>query len=1318
MAYPNIVLNAISGTGLGNQWTAGGATVGDDQSGVGGTASYISANYTRRKLSVNLANASSSYNSYPIQKITLTCRLKQNDVGSIHYVASMLYTHSTYYYTDTAFLVSYSTVYNDYTIDFYTNPNTGSAWTWTEVNDLVAGCTSLSGDSGFLYYADYTAITVWYKAWTGTSALTLKAPTVSATGTVVHRIGTSAVTLVKPAVSATAQRHRTGTSALALKAVTLVSSGYYTHKGTSAVTLKIPVIFGASVQWETGVSHPSLPIPAVSATGIKVISGRVGAQTFTKTTNVSIDTFIWSVNVTNNYGADIQSRVRNYLGYFQKSLLKFTVDALQYSTTATLSLNVDYEAGLNSKIIASRLLKNWTEGTGTIASPTTNDATWNNYTTGTAWATAGAGALNDDYAEEIIDSVSATGWKSINIKTFINEWSAGTDNYGLILWSDADSFFRFTTKDNASLIPYITQTIETTNLPQITVSASGRVNHLTGTSTVSLINPVVASAGYYIHNGTSALTLPINYLVSIGIHYSCGTSDINLPVLTTEATGLCYAKIGTIALYSPILYLNANGLVVDEYGTSAITLPLVEVDGYSNLIVGTSQLTFLFVPDLTSSGLVGRQGTSALTYSIVSLASSGTVTNIGTSALTLPQIQIVSSGIVINEGTASLTLPVILLVSSGEAKKVGTSSIGLPINYLTGAGFIHDFIYGISALMLPQIDPYAIAVYARTGTSACVLPQITVVSSGYYTHKGTSSITLPVINISSNAIFSITGTSSLNLIVPTLTSNSVVYFNVILDAVSGTGIGNEWIAGGATVGDDQSGIGGTESTCNPPYTPPFSAKKLSVNFETFITNPAYPITYVKLVSRLKKSTSNAAYFEHHINGYRSFISTQITSTYIEYSYIWYYQPEIPIPFTKFTWSYINSIYGGVLAQNDNAYYVADHTYLEVLYEKALSATSNIILPQISLSATGHRNRIGTSVIVLPSPVVTATGHKQMFWTGTSALTLPVPTMVTNAYVATSYIVLPKIQLTAVANLIRYATSAITLPQIQVNATAVYYNAGTSTLTLPLITLQANAVYFRSGTASLTLPVCILNATAVYFRYGSAILTLPILTISSIGHRVLIVNPISLTLPVPTLSAIGHRILMVHPISLTLPQIFFTTRGHFFPKGYESWLWAEFKAQMQTNTTLNSYIKAWYFNRKVRILSGNYYPFIQMYPTGTINEQYRRLKYKTTDLMVTIHCKTQNGNSQVLRSELYVLDELIKETIEQDIHIGNQALIAKPVSTEFNYLSESIGELIIIVALTTNMFPEAGRTYNVNREIDDCILGLPTGISLSAIGTVV
>ena len=166
---------------------------------------------------------------------------------------------------------------------------------------------------------------------------------------------------------------------------------------------------------------------------------------------------------------------------------------------------------------------------------------------------------------------------------------------------------------------------------------------------------------------------------------------------------------------------------------------------------------------------------------------------------------------------------------------------------------------------------------------------------------------------------------------------------LILNAISGTGQNNIWTAGGATVGDDQSAIGGTESTGHE-----VSGGRLSVFFEQ-LSLVNISINYVQLICRLKSSVaSNAlrlAIFPR--SGYYGWYygdDNEISTIYQEYSYIWYTNPA-PVRYVGNPWIVadfhnIPPIYAGCWASDTKWELTtyADHTYLIVDYDLGLTPT--------------------------------------------------------------------------------------------------------------------------------------------------------------------------------------------------------------------------------------------------------------------------------------------------------------------------------------------------------------------------------------------
>ena len=176
------------------------------------------------------------------------------------------------------------------------------------------------------------------------------------------------------------------------------------------------------------------------------------------TLNPSADTYIRSDTADTNYEATtfyIGER-NDAVNAKTRLLIKFDTSSIPTGSTinsATLSLYKVLDLSSNARTLYVNYLKrNWLE----------SQATWNSYSTGNAWQTAGADGANDvDGTSNGSVSMSATetldAFKDITIAatglTAIGGWVNGTlSNYGWLLQVDTqvDDAYRYNARDNTN----------------------------------------------------------------------------------------------------------------------------------------------------------------------------------------------------------------------------------------------------------------------------------------------------------------------------------------------------------------------------------------------------------------------------------------------------------------------------------------------------------------------------------------------------------------------------------------------------------------------------------------------------------------------------------------------------------------------------------------------------------------------------------------------------------------------------------------------------------------------------------------------------
>jgi hypothetical protein len=161
------------------------------------------------------------------------------------------------------------------------------------------------------------------------------------------------------------------------------------------------------------------------------------------TLNPSINAYIRSTDPTGNVGdsAMFVGEVKSISNDVIRSLIKFDLSSIPSGSTITgvtlriYDLASDF-ADNNRTLRAYRLLRTWVE----------NQATWNIYSTGNNWGTAGAGNTSTDREATDIGSVATPGievaqyYEIALTAAKVQEWFVGTlTNNGLLLQMDTET---------------------------------------------------------------------------------------------------------------------------------------------------------------------------------------------------------------------------------------------------------------------------------------------------------------------------------------------------------------------------------------------------------------------------------------------------------------------------------------------------------------------------------------------------------------------------------------------------------------------------------------------------------------------------------------------------------------------------------------------------------------------------------------------------------------------------------------------------------------------------------------------------------------
>ncbi len=128
-------------------------------------------------------------------------------------------------------------------------------------------------------------------------------------------------------------------------------------------------------------------------------------------------------------------------------------------SSATLQVNCT-NTGTTMRLY--RLTQDWVE----------NEVTWNSRRAGVAWTSPGADGAGSNAQVALAGSCSATGVRTINLTRFVQEWSDGAPNYGLVFTDSGTDGIDFDSSESASS-PVLTVSYEAGQSVVATQALSG-----------------------------------------------------------------------------------------------------------------------------------------------------------------------------------------------------------------------------------------------------------------------------------------------------------------------------------------------------------------------------------------------------------------------------------------------------------------------------------------------------------------------------------------------------------------------------------------------------------------------------------------------------------------------------------------------------------------------------------------------------------------------------------------------------------------------------------------------------------------------------
>ncbi len=141
-------------------------------------------------------------------------------------------------------------------------------------------------------------------------------------------------------------------------------------------------------------------------------------------------------------------------------------------TSAILQLDCT-NAGQSMRLF--RLTQNWVE----------DQATWSERSIGSAWGAAGADGLASNAGVAVTGDCTVTGQRLIDLTLFVQEWSSGSPNYGVVMTESGTDGVDFSSSES-SASPVLTVTYKSTQVPIETRLLSGTSAGVTFATTLSL----------------------------------------------------------------------------------------------------------------------------------------------------------------------------------------------------------------------------------------------------------------------------------------------------------------------------------------------------------------------------------------------------------------------------------------------------------------------------------------------------------------------------------------------------------------------------------------------------------------------------------------------------------------------------------------------------------------------------------------------------------------------------------------------------------------------------------------------------------------
>jgi hypothetical protein len=216
--------------------------------------------------------------------------------------------------------------------------------------------------------------------------------------------------------------------------------------------------------------------------------------------------------------------------------------------SATLGINC-FDSG--AVMWLYRLTEDWAEG----------EVTWNARTSSLSWTNPGGDGAGSNAGVPLEGDCTSTGWRTIDITSFVQEWSSGAPNYGIVLTDTGTDGVDFDSSE-AATPPVLTITYQTQWLSYGTEPMSGT------SDTVTFAPVLLTDQQDYVWNCLVANVSGAESWATADSRLRVDTNVPNQPILVEPsdgATGVDTSPALQVTVSDP----QGDALDVSFYGSSA-----------------------------------------------------------------------------------------------------------------------------------------------------------------------------------------------------------------------------------------------------------------------------------------------------------------------------------------------------------------------------------------------------------------------------------------------------------------------------------------------------------------------------------------------------------------------------------------------------------------------------------------------------------------------------------------------------------------------------------------------------------------------------